>query len=106
MTLVLRYAPGKKVFSVQRINPDDTREILAQIPTSDRKDFVTIEGLHYAITPQMYQSAWLFRNTYLTLPVSSAKVAQAKTVKAVKKPLSKLASTWAAVTSFFKGAMA
>lgn len=103
MTLVLRYAPGKKLFSVQRIYPDDTREILAKIPNSDRKDFVTIEGQHYAITPQMYQSAWLFRNTYLTLPVSSAKVAQAKTLKAAKKPVSKLVSMWNALTSFFKG---
>ncbi|MGR3967845.1 hypothetical protein FW800_25780 [Pseudomonas sp. 910_23] len=85
MTLVLRYAPGKKLFSVQQLLPNNNRFILAQIPVNDRKDFVTIEGQHYAITPQMYARACLFRNVYLTIPVSSTKKAVSKLGKVFSK---------------------
>lgn len=100
MTLVLRYAPGKKLFSVQPAL-SETVEILAQIPQDAIKDFVNIDGQYYALTPQMYARARAFKTVVVDLPVSSAKVAQEKVSKAIKKPASKLVTMWNAITGFF-----
>ncbi|AZC49518.1 hypothetical protein C4K35_1925 [Pseudomonas chlororaphis subsp. piscium] len=83
--LVLRYAPGKKLFSVQRHFSSGSRLVLVQIPAEDRKDFVTIAGQHYAITPQMYALAAAFRPVTLDLPVSSVKKAASKVGKVFSK---------------------
>lgn len=78
--LELRYAPGKKTFTVQ-----SNRQILAVIATTARKDFVTIQGQTYAVTPQMYARAACFRHTPLDLPVTAAEVVKAKVTAPVKK---------------------
>lgn len=101
MTLVLRYAPAKKMFSVQRVLPKGGREILAQIPANSRKDFVTIEGSHYAITPAMYAQALAFRNVYLSFPVRASKMVQEKVSQVVQKPKSWLSSAWSAAKALF-----
>lgn len=101
--LELRYAPGKKTFTVQ-----SNRQILAVIPTTARKDFVTIQGQTYAVTPQMYARAACFRHTPLDLPVTAAEVVKAKVSAPVNKVRSKAVNLWRSLCAAlsFKGVFA
>lgn len=89
-TLSLRYAPGHKAFTVQ----DQARTILARIPQDQRKAYVNVQGVTYAVTPADYVKALSFRPVTLSVQMGTVEVAKAEVKRVSRKGKSKLAGLW------------